>query len=67
MLVKAQITSEESLEIKMITFVFQCGACIVITKKLKRKEKKWSTNWLTKSEELKQHLSGALLKFKISI
>lgn len=64
---KAQITSEESLEIKMITFVFQCGACIVITKKLKRKEKKWSTNWLTKTEELKQHLSGALLKFKISI
>lgn len=67
MLAKAQITSEESLEIKMITFVFQCGACIVITKKLKRKEKKWSTNWLTKTEELKQHLSGALLKFKISI
>ena len=51
MLVKAQITSEESLEKKLITLVFQCDACIVITKKLKRKEKKWSTNWLTKSEE----------------
>ena len=39
MLAKAQIANEESLKIKMITLMFQCGICIIITKKLKRKKR----------------------------